>query len=275
MGRVADRIALVTGAKLTDAGESIGSATARALAREGAAVVVADLDGDSAERLAAELRAGGSRVESCAVDISDESSVERMIRFTVDRFGRLDILVNNAAMFDAGDLEPLTMSVDVWDRTMAVNARGPMLVCKHGLAAMLERGDGSIVNLVSAQAMSGDITRPAYGAAKAATVILTKQIATVYGKRGIRCNAVAPGLTLTPLVKSTVPQLVRDTYLRHVLTPTLGEPEDLANVVLFLASDESRYVTGQVLLADGGMSAHRPFVADFAGRPEGSHARGA
>lgn len=147
-----------------------------------------------------------------------------MIAFALERLGSLDILANNAAMFDVGDREPATMSVDVWDRTMAANARGPMLVCKHGLAAMLERGRGSIVNLVSARALSGDITRPAYGAAKAATVILTKQIATVYGERGVRCNAVAPGLTLSPLVKTMLPQAVRDTYLRHVLTPTLGEP---------------------------------------------------
>jgi NAD(P)-dependent dehydrogenase (short-subunit alcohol dehydrogenase family) len=269
MGRVENSVALVTGAKLTDAGENIGSATARALAREGAAVVVADLDGESAARLAEDI---GARAASCAVDISDEQSVEQMIAFALERFGALDVLVNNAAMFDPEDRDPLTMSVDVWDRTMAVNARGPMLVCKHGLAAMLARGGGSIVNLASAQALSGDITRPAYGAAKAATIILTKQIATVYGKRGIRCNAVAPGLTMSQLVKQTVPQVVQETYLRHALTPALGEPEDIANVILFLASSESRYVTGQVLLADGGMAAHRPFVADFAGRPEGSHA---
>ena len=272
MGRVENAVALVTGARLTDAGENIGSATARALAREGAAVVVADLDGEGAARLAEELRREGAHAASCAVDIADETSVHELVAFAVAQLGGLDVLVNNAAMFDPDDRDPLTMTVDVWDRTMAVNARGPMLVCKHALPVLLERGGGSIVNLASAQALSGDITRPAYGAAKAATILLTKQIATVYGKRGVRCNAVAPGLTMSQLVKRTVPQAVQETYLRHALTPELGEPEDIANVIVFLASPESRYVTGQVLLADGGMAAHRPFVADFAERPEGSHA---
>jgi NAD(P)-dependent dehydrogenase (short-subunit alcohol dehydrogenase family) len=252
-----DRVAIVTGAA-----SGIGRASAYALAEAGAAVLVADLNGDGAERVADEIVALGGRAAGQHVDVAEESSIETMVDAAVERFGGLDILHNNAAEVSPSimsrDLEVADLDAEVWDRTLCVNLRGPMLGCKHAIPRMLSRGGGSIVNTSSASGLTGDLTRAAYGASKAGLDSLTRYVATQYGKRGIRCNAIAPGVVLTPSVEANIPHEQVEMYLRSHLTPRLGSPEDIAAVVVFLASEASAFVTGQTLSVDGGLLAHHP-----------------
>ena len=187
-----------------------------------------------------------------------------MVKTAVDSFGGLDILVNNAAWVDYdGDTEPTTMDPAVWNKTLAINCGGGMLGCKHAIPAMIDRGGGSIVNLTSIQALAGHVARPAYAASKGAIITLTKYVAAMYGKQGIRCNAVAPGLTMSALAEGLVPQAVRDVYIRHSMLGRISQPDDIANAILFLSSDEAALITGQVLPVDGGVTAVRPEAADF------------
>jgi NAD(P)-dependent dehydrogenase (short-subunit alcohol dehydrogenase family) len=261
MGRVQGKVAIVTGAA-----SGIGAATAEALAREGARVVVADIDADGANRQSGRIREAGGEAIGVAVDIASESGVRELIRQTLTAFGRLDILHNNAAATRLGgtmDAPVHEADLGVWAETMRVNVCGTMLVTKHALDPMLSQGSGSIVNTSSAAALAGDLSHPAYSASKAAIISLTQSVATMYGKSGIRCNAVLPGLILTDAAKVAFAGPRGQMMLRHHLTPRLGCPEDVAAAVVYLASDEAAFVTGHVLNVDGGSSAHLPYVADL------------
>jgi NAD(P)-dependent dehydrogenase (short-subunit alcohol dehydrogenase family) len=263
-GRLAGKVAIVTGAA-----SGIGRATALALAREGAAVVVADLNAEGAKRVAGEIEGAGGRAHAQPADVSSEPSVVAMVAAAVERFGGLDVLHNNAALTDpavmAADGEITSLALDTLERTLAVNLRGPLLGCKHAIPRMLERGGGSIVNTSSAAALAGDLVRTAYGISKAGVDSLTRYVATQYGKRGIRCNSIAPGVIATPALAANVPKELLAVYERSHLTPRLGRPEDIAALVVFLASDESAFLTGQTLCADGGLLAHHPAVGEMRG----------
>ena len=193
-----------------------------------------------------------------------------MVQAAVDAFGGLDVLHNNAADSSPDQMERdtdfLSLEVEIWDRAMAVNARGPMLGCKHAVPAMIERGGGSIINTSSVSGLTGNLTHTAYGASKGALNALTLGVATLFGKRGIRCNAVAPGVIQTPALESNVPTEFLAAYEASNLLPRLGSTRDIAQAVVFLASDESAYITGQILRVDGGAMSHHPAVAHF--RPE-------
>jgi NAD(P)-dependent dehydrogenase (short-subunit alcohol dehydrogenase family) len=265
--RLTGKVAIVTGA----AG-GIGAVTAESLAREGARVVVSDIDPAGAERQAAHIRALGAEALGCAADIADEAAVQRLVESTVDRFGRLDVLHNNAAATHLGgtvDVAVADADLAVWMQTLQVNVCGAMLVTKHALPHMIAQGAGSIINTSSAAALGGDLGHPAYSASKAAIISLTQSVATQYGKSGVRCNAVLPGLILTPAAEAAFAGARGDMMLRHHLTPRLGRPQDIADAVIYLASDESSFVTGHVLRVDGGSSAHLPYVADL--RDSGQH----
>jgi NAD(P)-dependent dehydrogenase (short-subunit alcohol dehydrogenase family) len=253
------RVAIVTGAGGVG---GIGECTARLLAEAGARVVLADLPGSKLEETAASLIKQGYDATHCATDISDERSVESLIRFTQQKHGRLDILDNNAAsQGQAEDRDITTMSVELWDHIMGVNARGAMLMCKHALPVMMAGGGGSIINISSGTSMAGDFFATAYAASKGAVNTLTRYVATQYGAKGIRCNALVLGLIATPVLKAVMPEPLRDIFRDNKLVGRLGEPRDVAEMVLFLASDRSRFITGQLLPVDGGFYAHTPTAA--------------
>jgi NAD(P)-dependent dehydrogenase (short-subunit alcohol dehydrogenase family) len=263
MGRLDGKVAVITGANLTDGGANIGGVTARTFAREGARVVVADLPGRGSDTLAESLKADGFEALAVDLDIRDESQIEALVAATVAEFGGLDVLHNNAGLSPEADGDVATMSADVWDLVFSVDVRGAMLATKHAIPHMRARGGGSIINMSSIAGLGGDGIHTAYGTAKLALCGLTTYIAAQEGPQGIRCNAVCPGLTMSPAAHRDLPKPLVDTMLRLTPFTRLSEPEDQANVVLFLASDESALVNGQVIEVDGGLLSRLPWVADF------------
>lgn len=236
------------------------------MARRGARVVVADVNRDGAAALADELTGEGHTVMAVELDLADEGSIRELFDTGVARFGRIDILDNNATLCSPEDAAVADMDIKVWDNTFAVNARGCLLACQHALRSMLPNGGGAIVNMSSNSSLLGDVARTAYAASKAAINALTMYIATQYGPQGVRCNAVSPGLTLSAAVNTLIPAEAQQIFDRHTLTPYLGTPEHLAEVVAFLASEAAAYVTGQVITVDGGLLSHQPQAIDFRGK---------
>jgi NAD(P)-dependent dehydrogenase (short-subunit alcohol dehydrogenase family) len=251
--RLADKICIVTGA-----GSGIGRATAELFAREGARVVVADVDGDAADAAAAEI---GEAAVAHHVDVADEEETRALADAVVERFGRIDVLFNNAGISGVGDVEET--SLEQWERVMRVNARGVFLCCRAVVPHMVAAGRGSIVNRASAIADTGLARRVSYAASKGAVLALTRSMQVDLAPKGIRVNALCPGTILTPFVE----RYLRESYadyedgLRSLrarqLTGELGRPEDVAYAALYLASDESALVYGSALTIDGGLSAGR------------------
>ena len=259
MGRLDGKIAIITGAA-----SGIGAATARRMAAEGARTVVADLDAAGAKHVAAEIADAGGEATAVQVDLGEVESVRAMVRAAVAGYGGLDTLHNNAAATRLAATQDLPVSAadpGVWDETIRVNLRGALVAIQAAVPHMIARGGGSVINTASGAGLTGDLRNPAYGASKAALVSLTRYAATEFGKQGIRCNAISPGFIVIPGKPGR--QAVEATMLRHHLTPRLGRPEDIAALVVFLASDESAFITGQNICVDGGLLAHQPYVADF------------
>ena len=261
MGRLEGKVILINGA-----GSGIGAACAAEYAREGARVVVGS-QSRSSEQIAAGILAAGGDARPFSADISDEAQVRAMVQFTLDSYGRIDVLHNNAAMTGpeimTRDVDVVNMDGDLWDRTMAVNVKGPMFCAKHVIPHMIAQGGGSVITTGSTKALQGDIAQTAYGASKVAVHNLTYNIAAQYGQLGIRANVLMVGLVLSGATADNMPPPVRDVMLRHMLTPFIGTPEDCARAAVFLASDESRYTNGQNLHVDGGYASHAPSLADF------------
>ena len=258
MKRLEGRVAIVTGG----AG-GIGAVTTARFVSEGAHVVVADIDEVRAKEVAD--RHGGNAT-AFAFDAADNESVRAMIDGVAKQFGRIDILDNNHALLSHVAVTQDTTVVDtpfeVWNDLMTVNAASYFATCKFAIPHMLANGGGAIINTATGCALSGEGTRTGYGASKAAVVALTKYVATQYGKKGVRCNTIAPGLILTDTLKRASPELL--TLMgRHVVTPRLGEPEDIAALAAFLASDESGFINGQVISCDGGLLIHLPHMAEI------------
>jgi NAD(P)-dependent dehydrogenase (short-subunit alcohol dehydrogenase family) len=249
------KVAVVTGG-----GGGIGGATARTLAANGARVAVLDIDERAGGRVAEDITAASGQACLIAVDLAREESVEAAVDEVMKRYGRIDVLHNNAALTESDFLSRDTtiteLDLEVWDRAMNVNLRSQMLMSKHVVPHMVAGGGGSIINMSSGAAFRGDRTRTAYGVSKAGVHALTLYTATSHGKNGVRVNTIVPGLIITDAVRAHLTPKVLEGLGSATLTPYVGEPQDVADLVLFLASEKSRYITGQTLTIDGGMSAH-------------------
>jgi NAD(P)-dependent dehydrogenase (short-subunit alcohol dehydrogenase family) len=257
-GRLEGKVAIVTGAGSSAAGVGIGDATARLLAQEGAAVGLVDRDADRASRACAAVREAGGRAEAVVVDVTAVDECRRAVGRVRDAFGGVDVLVNNVGTTAATSFDELTE--EEWDRVMSVNAKSVALMTAAA-APLLEGapGSGAVVNIASTGgliASGGGV----YGASKAAVLMLTRDLAVAYGRRGIRVNAIAPGHLHTPFVGELSPALRRD---RAAVAPLgiEGDAWDVARAVLFLASDEARMITGVCLPVDAGVSIVSPLRA--------------
>jgi NAD(P)-dependent dehydrogenase (short-subunit alcohol dehydrogenase family) len=261
LARFSGKVAIVTGG-----GSGIGRATALLLASEGARVTVADIAEPAAASVVAEIASGGGVARVQVTDVSDADAVAAMVADTTQAYGGLDILHNNAAALDQNrvDQDVVTMDLATWARVMAVNLDGPMLGCRFAIPPMLERGGGAIVNTASAAAFYGSHALAAYGTSKAGVVALTRYVATAYGERGIRCNAVAPGVVVDKAAQDALGGPMGDRLRRYStshLVGRLGYPEEIAAAVAYLASDDAAFVTGEILRVDGGFTAHSPTYA--------------
>jgi NAD(P)-dependent dehydrogenase (short-subunit alcohol dehydrogenase family) len=262
MGLVKGKVAIVTGS-----GANIGEACARKLAAEGAKVVVADINLAGAQRVAGEIRASGGEAMAHPVDLADEASIVALIAATVAAYGRIDVLHNNAANTGAAQMTrdgALTaMEPEVWDAAFIINTRGTMLMTKHAVPHMIAGGGGSIINTSSGVSILGDPLNPAYSASKAAVNALTRNTATQFGRANIRCNAILPGLVLSPVARAQMTDAQLAMIQRHVLLPRESVGDDIAGGVLWLASDLASFVTGQIISIDGGICHHGPHYADM------------
>jgi 3-oxoacyl-[acyl-carrier protein] reductase len=246
--RLANKVALVTGS-----GRGIGREIARCFAAEGARVVVADLDRAGAETVAAQITAAGGDARAVFVDVADPAQVEETVREAVAHYGRLDILVNNAGV--ALNKPFLTTTLAEWERQLRVNLTGTFLCAQAAARAMVPRRAGCVVNVASISGQRGGLGRAAYGSAKAGVILLTKVMAVELAPWGIRVNAIAPGPVDTDQSRATHTQATRRAYHERIPIRRYGERKEIAAAALFLASDESSFVTGHVLNVDGGFHA--------------------
>ena len=250
MDRLTGKVALITGGAA-----GLGRCGAERFAAEGAKVVLADIgDGDDAVET---ITAAGGEATYVRCDVTDEESVRSAVEHAVETFGGLHILYNNAGVMIADDDGPVTTPLDTYRTTMDINVLGTLLGCRAAIPAMLDSGGGSIVNVASFVAHMGAATpQVAYTASKGAVLAMTREIAVIYARQGIRCNALCPGPVLTPmLAKFLSDDARRQRRLVHIPMGRFGDPQEIANGALFLASDESSWMTGQSLIIDGGITA--------------------
>lgn len=245
--RLKDKVAIITGGTF-----GIGESTVRLFAREGAKVVIAARSVDKGTKLANEIKEEGGEALFVRTDVSKEEDIINLVKQTVDTYGKLDIMFANAGIGDMQDLADCTL--EEWNRTISVDLTGVFLCNKHAIQEMEKNGGGSIINCASILGHVGQVSVSAYAAAKGGVVNMTRAAAVTYANRGIRVNAVCPGYIDTPILDDT-PKEVLDSLVSMVPAKRLGKPEEVANCVLFLASDESSFVTGANLLVDGGYTA--------------------
>ena len=250
MQRLTGRRALVTGAA-----SGIGRAAATRMAAEGAAVLCADINADGAEDTATTIRGSGATAASVRLDVADPASCEVAVTAAVDALGGLEILANVAGIFRPG--HTLEQEISSFDTTISVNLAGTFYMCRSALPALLD-GGGSIINIASAAAIQGVPYNAAYCASKAGIVGLTRSLASEYARRGVRVNCVCPGGVMTPMIEAGFPVDGIDAALLARMAPQmhrLGEPEDIAALIAYLASDEAAYMTGSAITIDGGQLA--------------------
>ena len=250
--RLAGKVALITGA-----GSGIGRESSLLFAQHGAAVVAADIERGAAEDTVAAIESAGGRAVAVEADVSQADQCARMVETAAQSFGKLNVLFNNAGIMHGSDDDAVNTAEDVWTLTMDVNARGVFLGCKYGIPAMRRAGGGSIINTASFVAIMGAATpQIAYTASKGAVLALTRELAVVHARENIRVNSLCPGPLRTALLMNFLDtEQKRQRRLVHIPMGRFGEAKEIAYAALFLASDESSYVTGTEFLVDGGISA--------------------
>jgi NAD(P)-dependent dehydrogenase (short-subunit alcohol dehydrogenase family) len=250
--RLKDKVALITGA-----GSGIGRESAFVFAREGAAVVVVDVNDAAGQETVATVEKDGGRAAYCRADVSKAGDCEEMIAFAEKEFGRLDVLFNNAGIMHGQDDDAVKTEESIWDLTMDINAKGVFFGCKFGIPALRRAGGGSIINTASFVALLGAATpQVAYTASKGAVLALTRELAVVHARENIRVNALCPGPLRTKLLMDLLDtDEKKRRRLVHIPMGRFGEAKEIAYAALYLASDESSYVTGTEFLVDGGLTA--------------------
>jgi NAD(P)-dependent dehydrogenase (short-subunit alcohol dehydrogenase family) len=256
MGRLDQKIAIITGGAA-----GIGRATALRMAGEGATVVIADIDGEGGARVADEVTAQGGTALAVETDIGKPAQVQHLMARTIAAYGRIDVLHNNAFRLYAGDRDFTSSTLEGWNGAIETNLLGHMLCCRYAIPHMIAQGSGSIINMASTVALGAGDQNVAYAVSKAGLLALTRFVATMHGKAGVRCNTIVTGFVLTR-PEQRVPERV-DVWFQNQHTPRVGEPEDLASVVVFLASDESRYVQAATIEVSGGTLAHATVTAQL------------
>jgi NAD(P)-dependent dehydrogenase (short-subunit alcohol dehydrogenase family) len=250
--RLEGKVALITGGA-----SGMGKVASSMFAAEGAKVVLTDVSDDAGEAVAAEITQAGGQAAFVHADISKEAEAKAMVEAAVSRFGKLDVLYNNAGIMMGTDGSVDTTEESVWDKTLAINVKGVAFGCKYGVPAMIASGGGSIINVASFVAWMGAATsQTAYTASKGAVLAMTREIAVEYARKGVRCNALCPGPIDTPLLAELLADPARrQRRFVHIPMGRLGQAEELAKAALFLASDDSSYMTGASLIVDGGITA--------------------
>jgi NAD(P)-dependent dehydrogenase (short-subunit alcohol dehydrogenase family) len=250
--RLEDKVTIITGA-----GSGMGRTAARMFAGEGAKVVCVDVAEEVAESAAEEVRTAGGQATAVVADVSNEDAARKMVDHAVATFGRVDALYNNAGIMPATDHSVIDTDVETWDKVMAVNLRGVFLGCKYAIPKMVDQGSGSIINIASFVALLGcSVPQDAYTASKGAVISLTRSLAVQFGPNGVRSNAICPGPVETPLLMDWLVKDEEAKRIRLARNPTgrFGKPEEIVNMALYLASDESRWTNGASLVVDGGIS---------------------
>jgi NAD(P)-dependent dehydrogenase (short-subunit alcohol dehydrogenase family) len=250
--RLADKVAVITGA-----GSGMGRVAAEMFAAEGAKVVAADFDASHGAETVEAVKAAGGDAVFVQTDVSDETDASAMVAAAMDRYGRIDVLYNNAGIMPEADHSVVDTDVAVWDEVMAVNLRGVFLGCKHAIPRMVEQGSGSVINISSFVALLGcTVPQDAYTASKGAVLSLTRSLAVQFGPKGVRSNAICPGPIETPLLMDWLVKDEAARQLRLARNPTgrFGTPQEIVNVAIYLASDESRWTNGAHFVIDGGIS---------------------
>ncbi len=249
--RLKEKVALITGG-----GSGIGKESAILFAKEGARVVIADINETAGEETVAQIKSANGEAAFIKVDVANASDVKNMIDFAESTFGKLNVLFNNAGIFEDNDGSVLDTEETIWDRVININLKGVFLGCQYGIPALLRAGSGSIINTASFVALSGAaVSQIAYTASKGGVLSMTREIAVEFARTNIRANAICPGPVQTPLLAELLADPARrERRLVHIPLGRFAEAKEIAAAALFLASDESSYVTGSTFLVDGGIT---------------------
>ena len=258
MDRLKGKVAIVTGST-----SGIGIGIAKLYAAEGAKVVICGRRAEKGQAVVDSIVEAGGEAWYHFMDITDLESIEKLLADTEEKYGKIDILVNNAANVALKDGRVDELTVEMWDAIFNSDMRGTFYTTKCALPYLEKNGGGSIINIGSMASCSGDLGSTAYACAKAGVDMLTQYTALQNGKKNIRCNCVRPGLIVTPQNEAHVPQALKDIFLSNIMVNRYGCPEDIGHLCVYLGSDESTYVTGQIMTVDGGLNSHVSTVAQF------------